>query len=100
MGIEDLSYEELQRLFPDGSGDPQVAEILRNKRAEHLGVQEQKGGVIGFDGRVMPRDQWEKATPAQRRGWLVGSTCSHYEGGVPGMDDVDGSEIWEKGKRS
>lgn len=91
--IKELPYEFLQTLFIDGTDDEQVAGILRDKRQTYLkdhpeaykGSKGASEGIVGFDGRVWSKAQWDKMTLSERQGVLVGSTCFHYESGTPGM---------------
>lgn len=85
----ELSYKELSELYPQGSDDPEVVELLRQKRTEVRKDIPPVGYAIGPDGRIYSQQEYDRMTPAQRRGLCVGSTCSHYEGDVPGMSDTD-----------
>ena len=91
--IEELPYEFLQTMFIDGTDDVEVAGILRKKREGYLKDHPEKQvargaseGIITFDGRFIPKEMWNTASPSQRIGWLVGSTCFHYNSDTPGMD--------------
>lgn len=94
--ITEIPYDFLRTIFPTGSSDESVVNILRKKRTDYLKLhpEEQKikdadKGVIGFDGRFYPETAWEKMTPAERRGVVVGTTCFHYNSDTPGMSDTD-----------
>ena len=72
--IRGLQYDFLRTLFPTGSDNSEVAEILRKKREEYLKEHPEEQvargaseGIIGFDGRFYPKSEWDKMTAAQRR---------------------------------
>ena len=90
--INDLQYCFLRTLFPDGSEDEEVANILRKKRTEYLKTHPEERiargasvGIIGFDGRFYTMEQYEGMTDSEKRGVFVGSTCFHYNSETPGM---------------
>lgn len=91
--IEELPYEILRSILEKGSDDESVGAILRGKRAEYLkdhkedykGVSNAGKGVIAFDGRFIPIQDWESATESEKRAIMVGSTCFHYNSDTPGM---------------
>ena len=83
--FEDLSYNDMRAVLPDGSEDEQVSDIFRNKREEYITEhpEEMQGkgaaeGVIGYDGRFIPLSDWETLTPDDKFAILVGMTCFHY----------------------
>lgn len=91
-GIRELPYEVLETLFIDGSDDASVADVLRSKRKAYLETHPEKQiakgaseGIITYDGRFIPKKQWDSASDSEKRGALVGSTCFHYESETPGM---------------
>lgn len=93
--IEDLPYDNLQTIFPQGSDDETVGALLRKKREVYLNVNPEQRvaagageGVIGFDGRFWPIIQFNKMTPSERIGVMVGTTCFHYMGETPGMTSI------------
>ncbi|KKT35847.1 MAG: hypothetical protein UX12_C0020G0003 [Candidatus Collierbacteria bacterium GW2011_GWC1_45_47] len=90
--VNELPYEFLQTIFIDGSDDPRVADILREKRGEYLKSHPEKQvakgaseGIIAHDGRFIPKALWDTATDSEKRGVMVGSTCFHYNSETPGM---------------
>ena len=91
--VNEIPYETLMTLFVEGSDDPLVAEVLRNKRAVYLKShpEEYKGaigagmGVITYDGRFISQKDWQTTTDSEKRAILVGSTCFHYNIDTPGM---------------
>ena len=92
--LNDFSYGFLSFLFPDGSEDPKVVDVLRKKRKEflidHPEQELSKGaasGIIAYDGRFIPQETWDKLTLPQRFNDLVGPTCFHYETNVPGYGE-------------
>jgi len=91
--IEELPYEALQVLLPNGSDDDNVGDILREKRTNYLKIHPEMsksknsdGHIIAFDGRIIPMADWLTATDSEKRAILVGSTCFHYNSDTPGMD--------------
>ena len=88
--VSDLGYDLLRTLFSEGSDDEQMAEVLRAKRNEyfkaHPELVEKVEGIIAYDGRVIPMNDWLDASDSEKRGILVGSTCFHYNSDTPGMD--------------
>jgi len=92
---DNLPYEVLKTFLPDGTKDQMVAQVLRHKRGVWLKDHPDQSiadsnaleGVITFSGQFVPKKIWEKMSRGERRGVLVGSTCSHFEHGVPGMSD-------------
>lgn len=94
MPIEEMPYTLLRLLLPDGSDDASVANVLRAKREEYLIINpDQKispdasKGVIAYDGRFIPWQQYLEMTPAQRFEVTVGPTCFHYNTNVPGYGE-------------
>lgn len=93
---ETYPYDQLRVLLAEGSDDEDVAEVLREKRVqwlrdnpnERIGNTEGAKGVITVHGEFIPWSAFEHMTAGERRGVLVGNTCSHYEHDVPGLDDA------------
>lgn len=73
-----LSYKELQGLFPEGSDDPRVADLLRQKRTEATKFQP-KGYYVGPDGRIhhLSEEEYNKLSDFEKREICVGDTCFH-----------------------
>ena len=94
---QQLPYEVLRNLLPGGTEDGEVAQVLRDKREVWLVDHPDQSvvklnaakGVITFSGQFVSQDVWMKMTMGERRGVLVGTTCSHYEHDVSGLSDDD-----------
>jgi hypothetical protein len=99
--INDLPYEVLRSLLPNGSDDENVGAVLSGKRAEYLKnhKDEYKGnhdagkGVITYDGRFISKQDWDSATDSEKRAIMVGSTCFHFNSDTPGMGS-DPKDRW------
>lgn len=90
--MKDWTFEEWKLMYPEGVPDEdpkqeQKAELMRAARKASVGVQEQPVFIIGPDGEVVSKEDFDKMPAGMRRTYTVGRTCDHYEHDVPGMSD-------------
>lgn len=90
--MDEWTWEEWRVMYPEGvpDDDPkqeEKAEMMRSARKSAMGVPEMPIFIIGPDGEIVAKEDFDKMTAGQRRTYTVGRTCDHYEHGVPGMSD-------------
>lgn len=86
------TYEEWIALYPEGipEDDPNLDEkaaMMRGARAKERGKSVAKLYIIGPDGEVVSKEDFDKMSAGEKRMYTVGRTCSHFEHDVPGMSD-------------
>lgn len=89
---EEWNWVEWITMYPEGipEDDPKIkekAELMREARKQEIGTVPSQMFIIGPDGEIVSKSDFDKMSAGDRRLYTVGRTCDHFEHDVPGMSD-------------
>lgn len=91
------NFDEWKLVYPEGvpETDPkqkEKADLMRQARQKAMDVGEIDKPkmpiyIIGPDGEIISEKDYQNLSAGERRRYMVGRTCDHYEHDVPGLSD-------------